>query len=98
MADFSANTENIYAVAQDASQKSKEYNQDLVNFYAKVDALAQYWQGVDYDRFKEKAYSHKQNLEVAGETLQKYSELLNQAASSIDETSSKMQQFIDNNF
>jgi len=98
MADFSANTGNIYEVAQDAATKSKEYNQDLVNFYAKVDELSQYWHGADYDNFKEKAYSHKQNLEVAGETLQKYSELLNQAAASIDETSSKMQQFIDNNF
>ncbi|MBQ6816921.1 MAG: WXG100 family type VII secretion target [Bacilli bacterium] len=98
MADFSANTENIYAVAQDAETKSKEYNSDLENFFAKVDALSQYWSGADYERFKEKTYSHKQNLEVAGETLAKYSELLNSAASSIDETSSQVQQFIDNNF
>ncbi|HOZ88941.1 MAG TPA: WXG100 family type VII secretion target [Bacilli bacterium] len=98
MADFSANTENIYNVAQDAATKSKEYNQDLVDFYAKVDALGSFWQGTDYDVFREKAYSHKKNLEVAGETLQKYSELLNNAAASIDETSAEVQKYMNENF
>ncbi len=98
MADFSANTENIYSVAQDAASKSKEYNQSLVDFYAKVDALASYWQGVDYDVFKEKAYSHKSKLEVAGETLKKYSDLLNNAAASIDQTSASIQKYMNDNF
>lgn len=98
MADFSANTENIYSVAQDAASKSKEFNQDLVDFYAKVDALAAYWKGVDYDVFKEKTYSHKKNLEVAGETLQKYSDLLNKAGASIDETSATVQKYMNDNF
>lgn len=87
---MTGDTSKMRSTANEVLNNGNKYKERIEEIFSKVESLASYWQGPDYDQFKTTCGNHRQPLNELGEAIVGFGKKLNDAADGLDQTVSSI--------
>lgn len=91
--NLSVNMETVRTMGKTVSDQAAEYNNEITNIYAAIDAVKSVWQGSDSASYTSQVEGYRASMEALGKVIEQYGQFLLNTA----DTYTKLQEDITSN-